>query len=263
MVDGVTRESFDVAIRPEEATADETMGMAWWNALSEQLRAYWLKRTSNPNGSAADAWEAFKTARDSTEKWASLGPVRSHNGLEFPGFEMSLKVLPGDDGLLGVLVIAESPATGFERACSLGDESTGHLRFGLDANIGEKTLVWFATNQYASLFMEGIKVVLQPYQCELLRANLPRLGRTAALSKELASALERQLDAEAPKLHYLNDLCSGLAARVILDQEAPGVAIEGVIAEHWAAKEPGVTEAVSSDTVLKLVENFLQVGQTL
>lgn len=41
-----------------EATADEQAGMDWWNALSEEQCARWLRAA----GSAvpADAWAAYK-----------------------------------------------------------------------------------------------------------------------------------------------------------------------------------------------------------
>jgi hypothetical protein len=42
-------------------TTDE-MGMAWWNALTEQERVEWMRRAGD-SGRAKDAWEAFKTAR--------------------------------------------------------------------------------------------------------------------------------------------------------------------------------------------------------
>lgn len=40
-------------------TADETMGMAWWNILKPAERAYWLTK-AGPVCSVADAWVAFK-----------------------------------------------------------------------------------------------------------------------------------------------------------------------------------------------------------
>jgi hypothetical protein len=41
---------------------DDEIGMAWWNALSDQDRAKWasLART----GRAKDAWELFKTSTE-------------------------------------------------------------------------------------------------------------------------------------------------------------------------------------------------------
>jgi hypothetical protein len=35
--------------------------MAWWNALSEKDRRYWMREADN-TGRAVDAWEAFKRA---------------------------------------------------------------------------------------------------------------------------------------------------------------------------------------------------------
>ncbi len=40
-------------------TADEAMGMAWWNILKPAERAYWLTK-AGPACSVADAWAAFK-----------------------------------------------------------------------------------------------------------------------------------------------------------------------------------------------------------
>lgn len=41
-----------------EPTADESMGMDWWNGLSERARALWLQRVGT--AVAADAWALFK-----------------------------------------------------------------------------------------------------------------------------------------------------------------------------------------------------------
>jgi hypothetical protein len=40
---------------------DPETGMAWWNALSEKDRRYWIREADN-TGRAVDAWEAFKRA---------------------------------------------------------------------------------------------------------------------------------------------------------------------------------------------------------
>lgn len=40
-------------------TADEAAGMAWWNALTEDKRRYWMA-TAGDTGVVADAWSAYK-----------------------------------------------------------------------------------------------------------------------------------------------------------------------------------------------------------
>ncbi len=40
-------------------TADEAMGMAWWNILKPSERTYWLTK-AGPTSSVADAWAVFK-----------------------------------------------------------------------------------------------------------------------------------------------------------------------------------------------------------
>lgn len=42
------------------ATIDEVEGMAWWNSLSEPIRAEWAAKAGT--GVVADAWTAFKSA---------------------------------------------------------------------------------------------------------------------------------------------------------------------------------------------------------
>lgn len=49
-----------------EATADEAMGMAWWNSLSEESRMKWARKAGT--GVVADAWAAFKTDSDARTK---------------------------------------------------------------------------------------------------------------------------------------------------------------------------------------------------
>jgi hypothetical protein len=44
-----------------EPTADEASGIAWWNSLSESMRAYWCELAKSYI--AADAWAYFKTTR--------------------------------------------------------------------------------------------------------------------------------------------------------------------------------------------------------
>ncbi len=67
-------------------TSDEQAGMDWWNGLSEELRAAWLKSACSAR--PADAWEAYKCsaapfdvvvqtqgeiARLYREKWGYVG----------------------------------------------------------------------------------------------------------------------------------------------------------------------------------------------
>ncbi|WP_157056033.1 hypothetical protein [Candidatus Burkholderia verschuerenii] len=49
-----------------EATADERAGIAWWNALDEQARRFWMSEAGQ-TGRAVDAWEAFKRAREAAQ----------------------------------------------------------------------------------------------------------------------------------------------------------------------------------------------------
>jgi hypothetical protein len=44
------------------ASADDELGMTWWNALSERERARWSREAGN-TGRAKDAWEAFKRSQ--------------------------------------------------------------------------------------------------------------------------------------------------------------------------------------------------------
>ena len=39
-------------------TSDEAAGIAWWNGISEEERAEWLRRAES--AVPADAWAAFK-----------------------------------------------------------------------------------------------------------------------------------------------------------------------------------------------------------
>lgn len=48
-----------------DATDDE-VGMAWWNAMSDFGREFWMEKAGN-TGVAKDAWEKFKEARASSE----------------------------------------------------------------------------------------------------------------------------------------------------------------------------------------------------
>jgi len=43
----------------DQPTADERAGMAWWNALTEAARLYWLRRAGD-TGRVADAWAAYQ-----------------------------------------------------------------------------------------------------------------------------------------------------------------------------------------------------------
>jgi len=51
-------DSTNIADREGPATLDEVRGIAWWNALAEPARAFWLARTNNCT--ATEAWAAFK-----------------------------------------------------------------------------------------------------------------------------------------------------------------------------------------------------------
>jgi hypothetical protein len=44
----------------ERQTADDELGMAWWNGLTKRRRAYWLQRAGSCR--PVDAWHCFKRA---------------------------------------------------------------------------------------------------------------------------------------------------------------------------------------------------------
>lgn len=238
-------------------TADEQAGMDWWNALSERLRSYWLKEVGTAQASVADAWQTFKAARAAAQRWESREPLRVFCGLEFVGFELTLRVLTGDDGWLGVQVIAEPPTTGFKDGAAMGADSVARLRFGTNAQIGTTTLEWFSQDEHVPLYWEGFRLILQPHQCEQLRAWLPRLGRTAVLAQALSSAVKRQLGDDVPTLHYLGGFSSELAACVVLDGQEARTAVESQLADHWAANENGLQDALRSPEVTALLETAL------
>ena len=41
---------------------DDELGMAWWNALTDEGRAHWSKEAGD-TGRAVDAWKAFKRSK--------------------------------------------------------------------------------------------------------------------------------------------------------------------------------------------------------
>ena len=45
------------------ATADDEIGMIWWNSLRERDRAEWLRAAGN-TGVPTDAWAAFRASRN-------------------------------------------------------------------------------------------------------------------------------------------------------------------------------------------------------
>jgi hypothetical protein len=47
--------------KPPSPSTDDELGIAWWNALSEKERAYWM-HLAGDTGRAVDAWRAFKRA---------------------------------------------------------------------------------------------------------------------------------------------------------------------------------------------------------
>lgn len=48
-----------------EPTADERAGIAWWNAMTETERAYWLSAAQTPTPAVAWAYYQCQQARDS------------------------------------------------------------------------------------------------------------------------------------------------------------------------------------------------------
>ena len=47
-------------------TRDERDGMAWWNALTKDRRAYWLREAST--AIVAEAWAEFKRRRNASSE---------------------------------------------------------------------------------------------------------------------------------------------------------------------------------------------------
>jgi hypothetical protein len=45
--------------KPPSPSTDDELGIAWWNALSNKERKYWM-HLAGDTGRAVDAWRAFK-----------------------------------------------------------------------------------------------------------------------------------------------------------------------------------------------------------
>ena len=66
-------DSIKMASSERAPTADEAMGMAWWNSMSEGDRSVWAAKAGN-TGIVADAWETFKTGKSNTR--TTIFPAR-------------------------------------------------------------------------------------------------------------------------------------------------------------------------------------------
>jgi hypothetical protein len=86
---------------PAPPTADDLIGMAWWNNLSKKDRRHWM-RLAGDTGRAVDAWRAFKGLR-LTEK---AGPREVLTEL------FREELIPNPD-LLADLVVARLGERGF------------------------------------------------------------------------------------------------------------------------------------------------------
>lgn len=56
----------DLTNRPDGSVSiepDALAGLAWWDAITDGERVYWMDRAGN-SGVATDAWAAFKRSRD-------------------------------------------------------------------------------------------------------------------------------------------------------------------------------------------------------
>jgi hypothetical protein len=47
----------------EKPSPDAQGGIDWWNSLTDQARAFWLRECGGGSASAADAWALFKIAK--------------------------------------------------------------------------------------------------------------------------------------------------------------------------------------------------------
>lgn len=242
-------ESAKESVSERLATPDEQKGMDWWNAITEPQRSFWLKRAAS--AVPADAWRAYCAERDIADI-VSREPRRMFSGVEIYGFEFSLRVYPRIDGLMSVQVIAEPPATGFDSPCTVSGDGLGSLGFeATDAKIGADTIEWFAPGRYAARFREGFRIVVEPHQCQQLRAWLPRLAQTAVMSRTVADAVTLKMGNREP--HYLGDFVTQIVARIVLDGEPAAAALAAQCAEHWAGKEEGFKAALHSEAVQSLL----------
>lgn len=58
-------------------TQDETLGMTWWNSLSEENRSAWAAKAGT--GVVADAWAAFKSSVDAEILQVGTNPREMHH----------------------------------------------------------------------------------------------------------------------------------------------------------------------------------------
>ena len=99
-------------------------------------------------------------------------------------------------------------------------------------------------------------------EADAIRAWLPQLAATANLAGRVAAAAHRELG-EEPHSHYLDDFCSRLCAKVVLDGLSVEEATDAQCAEHWAGKNPVFVAVVRGGTVQDLLEKAAQGRQEL
>lgn len=231
----------------ESLTAYDKAGMDWWNRSTEFARAYWLKRAAS--AVPADAWASYLA-----QSPPPYDMCRLWSGIQVCGIDISIGLLPGMDGALGVRVVAHSSLTGFADTCSLGSDSFSRLRFSpADIRVTADSLECFATDCAAPLVREGFRATIEPSMATTLHAWLPRLAEAAALAAAIGRVAEQALG-DAPHSHYLDDFVSGLAALVVLDGLTAVDATDERLNAHWAGKEEKLVEVMRANKIQGLLE---------
>jgi hypothetical protein len=235
---------------PAPASQDETAGMEWWNSLGEGARAYWLDRAGT--AVAADAWAAYKVHSAAVASTAE--PQRIFSGIEVSDANLSIALLPGIDGAMGVRVVAHPAMTGFKDDCSVGAESLGALRFRAeDVHFGDTSIECLASNEITPLVAEGFRAKIDRGMSAALQARMQDLKETAALAAAVARIAEREL-AGTPHAHFVDSFVSTLAAKVVLDGMPPDVALDAQCKTHWAgSQEPKFVAVLRGAEVQELL----------
>jgi len=178
--------------------------------------------------------------------------VRHFSGVFVDGHQIAVALVPNAYGNVTVRVLGYPSLTGFPDRTWLGNSEASSEFAAGGIKVDGLTLECFSTPDYAPIYREGFKVLLEPGMGEKISLALPKLERIAVVS----AAIERRFNVlmgDTPYAHATDFICE-VVASIVLDGHSVQAALAKAKLNHWAGKDDKLMSVFNDEQVDHLME---------
>jgi len=148
---------------------------------------------------------------------------RLWQGIEIAGDQISLLLLPRDDGRISVQVRAQPALTGWDDLTRITPDELPSCYTAGEIVVHDTEISCMAANELVPFCRYGFTMTLEPGMEQLLRAWIPQLFDVATLASEIVRHVDPLFRAQQPPMYvqHLYEIYTTVAAAVILDGRDP------------------------------------------